>query len=200
MARGAMRLEMAAVGSSAGEGEDSSARGGNLPMLPSLERNSVIARLYERAGSTEAEAAAPCDAGELSGFRWSGTLLETGPGFVLQCSKRGSDVQELALRTLPGLCDTHVLCTPHTLAAAGSFPAAQASACTRGACMRTGAAPGPTAAPGAAMAAALAANESSVADVLRLSRVSIASSGVASCEEVDADHMCPICMVRTSSN
>ena len=32
--------------------------------------------------------------------------------------------------------------------------------------------------------------------VLRLSRVSMASSGVASCEEVDPDYQCPICLVR----
>ena len=31
---------------------------------------------------------------------------------------------------------------------------------------------------------------------LRLSRVSMASSGVASCEEVDPDYQCPICLVR----
>ena len=45
-------------------------------------------------------------------------------------------------------------------------------------------------------AAALAANESQLQDMLRLSCVSMASSGVGSCEEVDPEFMCPICMVR----
>jgi hypothetical protein len=44
-------------------------------------------------------------------------------------------------------------------------------------------------------AAALAANESQLRDMLRLSRVSMASSGVDSCEDVDPELMCPICMV-----
>ena len=64
MARGTMRIEMGALGScGAGEG-DSSARGGNLPMLPSLEGNAVVAQFHERAGSAEVLAPVPDDAGE----------------------------------------------------------------------------------------------------------------------------------------
>lgn len=39
-------------------------------------------------------------------------------------------------------------------------------------------------------------NEAAVREVLQLNRVSVASSGLSTDEEIDPDHQCPICLVR----